>query len=79
MDNEHFKQAWKSKLDYLKDRDNEDENIRKNMIKKNQEDLKRQMDEKQKIREDNLRRELDESEKVKAHLEDQEEQFRSYA
>ena len=56
-----------------------DEAFRKELIKKNQTDLKRQMDEKQKQREDNFRRELDEAERVKSHLEDEEQQFRSYA
>ena len=37
------------------------------------------MEDKQKQREDNFRRELDEAERVKAHLEDEESQFRSYA
>ena len=37
------------------------------------------MEEKQKIREDSFKRQLDEAEKVKAHHEDQEEQFKSYA
>ena len=48
--------------------DNQDENIRKNMIKKNQDDLKKQMEEKQKIREQNIRKDLEEDQKVKAHL-----------
>lgn len=37
------------------------------------------MDEKQRLRQQAFRRELDEAEKVKAHHEDQEEQFKSYA
>ena len=49
------------------------------MMKKNADELKRQMEEKQRLREEAFRRELEEAEKVKAHLEDQETQFKSYA
>lgn len=48
--------------------DNNDDEIRKNMIKKNQDDLKRQMEEKQRLREQQIRKDLDEDQKVKAHL-----------
>ena len=68
MQNENFKKTWKTKLDNLKDMDNNDDEIRKNMIKKNQDDLKRQMEEKQRLREQQIRKDLDEDQKVKAHL-----------
>ena len=60
MENQHFKQTWKSKLDHLKDLEKQDDGIRKGMIRKNQEDLKKQMEQKQKIRENNIRRDLEE-------------------
>lgn len=48
--------------------DNNDDEIRKTMFKKNQDDLRRQMEEKQRIREENIRKDMEEDQKVKAHL-----------
>ena len=79
QENEAFKETWKSKLSDLHNKESAEEKFRKELIKKNEMDLKRQMDEKQRQREANYRRELEEADKVKAHLEDQEDQFRSYA
>lgn len=68
-DNEKFKETWKEKISTLKDQESKDDHIRKNIALKNAEDLKRQMEEKQRNREEHFRRELEEAELAKANHE----------
>ena len=79
QDTKAFKETWQSKLNNLHDIEADDERHRQQMNRSNQEELKRQMHEKQSRREAELRRELAEAEEAKANLENKDQQFKSYA
>jgi hypothetical protein len=58
-ENQKFKETWKSKLSDINSKEKDDEEFRKELLRKNQIDLKRQMEEKQGKRESEIRKEFE--------------------
>ena len=58
-ENQKFKETWKSRLSDINSKEKDDEEFRKELLRKNQIDLKRQMEEKQGKRESEIRKEFE--------------------